>query len=72
VQKIERQRKRRIDELEKQIEELEVQIAEYEQLLCEPDVYQDHEKVLEITNKNNEAKSKLDEWVEEWTELSDE
>ncbi|KOP78186.1 ABC-F family ATP-binding cassette domain-containing protein [Cytobacillus solani] len=71
AKKMERQRQRRLEEVEKQIGELEVQISEYEQQLCEPEVYQDHEKVLEITNKNNEAKGKLDELVEEWTELAD-
>ncbi|WP_313801771.1 ATP-binding cassette domain-containing protein [Cytobacillus sp.] len=71
AKKIERQRQRRLEEVEKQIGELEGLISEYEQQLCEPEVYQDHEKVLEITNKNNEAKGKLDELVEEWTELAD-
>ncbi|WP_066400434.1 ABC-F family ATP-binding cassette domain-containing protein [Cytobacillus eiseniae] len=71
AKKLIRQRQRRLEEVEKQIGELEEQIAEFELLLCEPDVYQDHEKVLEITNKNNEAKKHLDELVEEWTELAD-
>ncbi|MED3548833.1 ABC-F family ATP-binding cassette domain-containing protein [Cytobacillus praedii] len=71
AKKVERQRQRRLEEVERQIGELEVLISDYEQQLCEPEVYQDHEKVLEITNKNNEAKVKLDELVEEWTELAD-
>ncbi|MED3574126.1 ABC-F family ATP-binding cassette domain-containing protein [Cytobacillus praedii] len=71
AKKVERQRQRRLEEVERQIGELEVLISDYEQQLCEPEVYQDHEKVLEITNKNNVAKGKLDELVEEWTELAD-
>ncbi|MGN7403518.1 ABC-F family ATP-binding cassette domain-containing protein [Cytobacillus praedii] len=71
AKKVERQRQRRLEEVERQIGELEVLISDYEQQLCEPEVYQDHEKVIEITNKNNVAKVKLDELVEEWTELAD-
>lgn len=71
AKKMERQRQRRLEEVEKQIGELEVQISEFEQQLCEPEVYQDHEMVLTITTKNNEAKAKLDELVEEWTVLAD-
>ncbi|MBY0124426.1 ABC-F family ATP-binding cassette domain-containing protein [Bacillus sp. S/N-304-OC-R1] len=71
TKKLERQKQRRLEEVEKLIEELENKIAEFEQLLCEPDVYQDHEKVMEITKDNNEAKAKLEELVEEWTVLAD-
>ncbi|MBS4193244.1 ABC-F family ATP-binding cassette domain-containing protein [Bacillus sp. FJAT-49705] len=71
AKKIERQRQRRLEEVEKQIEALEMQIAEYEQLLCEPDVYQDHERVMEITKENNETKAKLEVLVEEWTVLAE-
>lgn len=72
AKKLERQRKRRIEEIEMQIEELETQIEEYEQLLCDPDVYQDHEKVLEITKENDQAKVKLEELMEEWSVLAEE
>ncbi|QED46380.1 ABC-F family ATP-binding cassette domain-containing protein [Cytobacillus dafuensis] len=71
AKKIERQRQRRLEEVEKQIEALEMKIAEFEQLLCEPDVYQDHERVMEITKENNETKAKLEALVEEWTVLAD-
>ncbi|WNS75949.1 ABC-F family ATP-binding cassette domain-containing protein [Bacillus sp. DTU_2020_1000418_1_SI_GHA_SEK_038] len=71
AKKLERQKQRRLEEVEKLIGGLEAQIAQFEQLLCEPEIYQDHEKVLEITKENNEAKSKLDELVEEWTVLAE-
>ncbi len=71
AKKLERQRKRRMEEIEMLIEELEKQIEEYDQLLCDPEVYQDHEKVMEITQKNDEAKSKLEDLMEEWTILAD-
>ncbi|WP_026582799.1 ABC transporter ATP-binding protein [Bacillus sp. J33] len=71
AKKLERQRKRRMEEIEMLIEELEKQIEEYDQLLCDPEVYKDHEKVMEITQKNDEAKSKLEDLMEEWTILAD-
>lgn len=70
TKKIERQRKRRMEEVEASIEELEQALAEYEQLLCDPAVFQDHEKTSEINNKVEAAKAKLDELMEEWTELA--
>jgi len=72
AKRAQRQRQRRLEEVERQIEEAENAISEYEQLLCEPDVYQDHEKVLDITQKNNECKATLEKLMEEWTELADE
>ncbi|MBT2690931.1 ABC-F family ATP-binding cassette domain-containing protein [Bacillus sp. ISL-47] len=72
AKKLERQRKRRMDEIEEQIEALEKKIEDYDQLLCDPEVYQDHEKVLEITKDKDELKAKLEELLDEWTVLADE
>lgn len=69
--KIERQRKRKLEEIEVRIEELEGQIQQSEELLCDPIIFQDHEKVLEITNQNEQAKEELDKLMEEWSELAD-
>ncbi len=71
AKKLERQRQRRIEDIEKQIEELEAFLVDQEQLLCEPDIYQNHEKVLAITNESNAAKVSLEQLVEEWTELAE-
>lgn len=71
AKKLERQRKRRLEEIEARIEELEEQIASNEQQLCEPEVFQDHEKVLEITTTNDQAKAELEALLEEWTELAE-
>ncbi|MGD6942714.1 ABC-F family ATP-binding cassette domain-containing protein [Cytobacillus gottheilii] len=71
AKKLERQRKRRIEEIEKQIEQLELKIEEFDQLLCDPEVYQDHERVLKITTDNDLAKFELETLLEEWTELAD-
>jgi ATP-binding cassette, subfamily F, member 3 len=69
--KQERQRKRKLEEMEQRIEELEEQIQEFEQQLCEPDIFQNHEKVLEINIKNEKAKSELEHLMEEWAELAE-
>jgi ATP-binding cassette subfamily F protein 3 len=69
--KQERQKKRKLEELELKIEELEELIGSYEQQLCEPDIFQDHEKVLEITQKNDRAKADLEQLMDEWTELAE-
>jgi ATP-binding cassette, subfamily F, member 3 len=69
--KLERQRKRKLEEIELRIEELEALIQEYEEKLCEPVIFQDHEKVLEINLKNEKAKAELEQLMEEWAELAE-
>ncbi|HAQ06358.1 MAG TPA: multidrug ABC transporter ATP-binding protein, partial [Bacillus bacterium] len=70
AKRLERQRKRRMEEVETAIEELELEVAEYEERLCDPNVFQDHEKAAEYTSKIEKAKEKLEELMEEWTELA--
>ena len=72
AKKLERQRLRRIEEIEGKIEELEQSIEKNEQLLCEPEIFQDHEKSLEILQENEQIKSDLEKLMEEWTLLADE
>ncbi|MFK9094386.1 ribosomal protection-like ABC-F family protein [Bacillus salipaludis] len=69
--KLERQRKRKLEEMEFRIEELEEQIQVYEQQLCAPEIFQDHEKVLEINIKSDKAKTELEQLMEEWAELAE-
>jgi ATP-binding cassette, subfamily F, member 3 len=69
--KLERQRKRKLEEIELRIEELEALIQEYEEKLCEPVIFQDHEKVLEINLKNEKARAELEKLMEEWAELAE-
>ncbi|MBV7509316.1 ABC-F family ATP-binding cassette domain-containing protein [Bacillus sp. sid0103] len=69
--KQERQRKRKLEEVEQRIEELEEQIQEFEQQLCDPDIFQNHEKVLEINIKNEKAKAELEQLMEAWAELAE-
>jgi ATP-binding cassette, subfamily F, member 3 len=69
AKKLERQRKRRIEEIETEISELEQQIAHIDEQLCDPDIYQDHEKVQKLTKENDEMKKKLEKLLEEWETL---
>ncbi|MCM3118466.1 ABC-F family ATP-binding cassette domain-containing protein [Neobacillus sp. MER 74] len=69
--KQERQRKRKLEEVEQRIEELEEQIQEFEQQLCDPDIFQNHERVLEINIKNEKAKAELEQLMEAWAELAE-
>ena len=72
AKKLERQRQRRIEQIENQIEELEQAVDENEQLLCDPEVFQDHVKSLEINEENEKYKQELEQLMEEWTILSEE
>jgi ATP-binding cassette, subfamily F, member 3 len=71
VKKQERQRKRKLEEIEARISQLEEAIEQYELTLCEPEVFQDHERVIEINLKNEQAKNELDGLLEEWAELAE-
>ncbi|MGG4264007.1 ABC-F family ATP-binding cassette domain-containing protein [Peribacillus simplex] len=71
AKKAERQRKRRIEEIEAAMELLETEINEYNEHLCDPNVFQDHEKVMEVQTKLDEAQEKLDLLLEEWSELEE-
>ena len=71
AKKIERQRLRRIEEIETRIEELEKAIGENDLLLCDPEVFQDHEKLLLIQQDTEKVKQEMEQLMEEWTLLAD-
>ena len=71
TKKLERQRKRRIEEIESSIEELEITSSEYEELLCDPDIFQNHEKVSELNEKLEKVKQEIERLMDEWTELAE-
>lgn len=71
AKKLERQRKRRLDEIEGQIEKLENLISQNDELLCQPEVFQDHERVLLINKETEQTKVELENLLEEWTELAE-
>ncbi|MGR9047634.1 ribosomal protection-like ABC-F family protein [Halobacillus faecis] len=67
----ERKKNRRIAEIEEEIEQLEARLEENEELLCDPDIYQNHERSLEITEDNTQLQTKLEALMEEWETLHD-
>ncbi|MRH44881.1 ATP-binding cassette domain-containing protein [Aquibacillus halophilus] len=72
VKKESRKRERRITEIEQEIEHIEESVQEIEDLLCQPEVFQDHEKSLELTQKNEDYNATLEKLMEEWEELHSE
>ncbi|GAB3047049.1 ABC-F family ATP-binding cassette domain-containing protein [Virgibacillus ainsalahensis] len=70
-QREERKKQRRITELEDTIEEIELEISKLEEKMTDPDIYQDHEKALELTEKTGELKKEAESLMEEWTALQD-
>ena len=72
AKKLERQRLRRIEKIEEEIEILEQSIDKNDQLLCEPEIFQDHEKSLKILQENEQMKLDVEKLMEEWTLLADE
>ncbi|GGF28270.1 ABC transporter ATP-binding protein [Halobacillus andaensis] len=65
----ERKRKRRIAEIEQEIEQLEAKVEENDALLCKPEVFQDHEKSLELTEENEQYQERMEALLEEWEAL---
>ena len=69
AQKLERQRTRKIEELEQNIVQFEEEIATLEDQLCLPEIYADYEKASEITTKKQTLQEQLDACMAEWEEL---
>ncbi len=67
--KLLRQRKRRIEEIEERIAEVEAKLEQNEELLCDPVIYQDHEKSQRLNNENQTFQQELSTLMEEWEEL---
>ncbi|MEI3607740.1 ABC-F family ATP-binding cassette domain-containing protein [Pseudogracilibacillus sp. SE30717A] len=71
IQSEQRKKERLITKLETEIEELENSLAEIELSMTEPDIFNDHEKLLELTNKSHETKKKINQLMDEWTMLQE-
>jgi ATP-binding cassette subfamily F protein 3 len=71
AKKAERQRLRRIEEIESQIDLLEASLAEKEEDLCDPSIYSDHEKAQALQSEIDEAKITIETLMEEWEQLQE-
>lgn len=65
------QKRNRIRELEKEIEDTEVLIFELENAISDPEIASDYSKMSEKCKELEEAKTALDQKMNEWAELSD-
>ena len=64
------QKRNRIRELEKEIEDTEVLIFELENAISDPEIASDYSKMSEKCKELEEAKTALDQKMDEWAELS--
>jgi len=71
LKKLERQRKRRIEEIQKLSEEIEAKIHENEQSLYDPINSSNHEKLAEISRENKALEQQLNDLLDEWAELEE-
>ncbi|WP_096438518.1 ABC-F family ATP-binding cassette domain-containing protein [Alteribacter populi] len=71
LKKQERQRQRKIDAIETKIEDHETTIATIEKEMAEPDIYQNHEKTLELNTQLEQLKTEIDHLMEQWEELQE-
>jgi ATP-binding cassette, subfamily F, member 3 len=69
LKRLERQRKRRLDEIESEIATLEGIISKNDEQLCDPEVYQNHELVQQLNDESHKANEKLEKLMEEWEQL---
>lgn len=66
-----RKKERQIANLEEAIESLEQELAALEEKMAEPEIYQDHEKSLEMLEQTNKIKGDLEQKMEEWATLQE-
>ncbi|MBC1522025.1 ABC-F type ribosomal protection protein [Listeria aquatica] len=71
-QKLFRQKTRKLAGVETAMEDADSKIAELEQLLTQPDVFNDHEKTLQITEELDSVKQVAEALMEDWEILSTE
>ena len=65
------QKRNRIRELEKEIEDTEILIFELENAISDPEIASDYSKMSEKCKELEDAKTALDQKMDEWAELSD-
>ena len=66
-----RKEKKKISELEKSISDTEVKLEEIDTLLCSPELYDNPEKIVELSKKREEIESELNRLYEEWILLTE-
>ncbi|MEK3806414.1 ABC-F family ATP-binding cassette domain-containing protein [Bacillus sp. FSL H8-0547] len=67
-----RQKQRKLQEVEERISAIEEKVEVNEQLLCDPEIYQDHTRVQEINQENESLQEELEHLMNEWEHLQEE
>ena len=68
---LERNRRKQVLELEKAISKCENSIKEIDNLLCAPDLYNNHEKAVVLTREREAIEKKINNLYDEWIELTE-
>ncbi|MED4586306.1 ABC-F family ATP-binding cassette domain-containing protein [Brevibacillus choshinensis] len=68
----ERQRMRRLEEIEATIQKREADIVKWEEELCLPEIYSDHVQAKERNDLIHAARKELEQLYDEWSSLSEE
>lgn len=71
LQSEQRKKERQVAKLEQDIEQLEAKLAKLESLMTDPENFNDHEKLLELTAESNDAKEKIERLMDEWASLQE-
>ena len=70
VLKEERDKRKLIGELEKEIAAEEEKLEELDILLCQPEIYQDHQKVVELSKTRELGEKRLEVLYNQWISLT--
>ncbi|PKH11238.1 ABC-F family ATP-binding cassette domain-containing protein [Planomicrobium sp. MB-3u-38] len=71
AKKLERQLTRQLEEVEQTMEKLDLQIAETEEQFTDPEIFQDHERLLPLQQQLEELKGQHEETMALWLELQE-
>lgn len=71
AKKLERQLSRQLEEVELDMEKLDLQIAETEEQFSDPEIFQDHERLLPLQQQLEELKGRHEETMALWLELQE-
>lgn len=71
IQKNLKQKRLEIKSLEKLIAEYEMQLNNIDETLSDPNIYDDHEKVIEISGKRDDIQDNLDKAYDTWMNLTE-
>ncbi len=72
AKKRERQIRRLVEQIDQDMAALDKQIKQIEEDLCNPDIFQDHEKVLNLQSNLGDLKSEYEQFELQWLELNEE